>query len=272
MAARIYHITTQRELKLLQETGELRPSSLASEGFVHCCFLHQIQGVVERFFRDARGLVLLDLGTPHRLGVEVRYEPAPDSSLLFPHVYGPLALEWLRDWWDFDDPLVRARLPEPLRRERLLQRTELMLLERKHDWYEHPEGPLFVETHRDAHRTSGHWLFRPGTISAFHRVLNNEELWLAHAGSLLVHELDPDGVHRVQRLGVDALAGEVPVLAIRRGTLQAAELPPGESFAFGTNVCAPAFEFAQFELTPRGELLERFPAHRTLIERLTHGG
>ncbi len=271
MAARIFHLTTRQDLRTLTTSGELRPASLETQGFVHCCFLHQIQGVVERFFGDARDLVLLDLGYPHELGVDVRCEPAPDSNLHFPHLFGPLALEWVRDWWDLDDALDRARLPQPLRRERLQQRLDLMALERGYDWYDHPEGPLFVETHRDEHRTSGHWLFRPGAISAFHRVLNNEELWIAQRGALLVHELDPDGTHRVHRLGLETAAGEVPVLAIRRGTLQAAELPPGEPFAFGTNVCAPAFDFGQFELTPRAELLERFPGHGELIGRLTHG-
>ncbi len=271
MAASIYHLTSRRELEQFLLTGELAPPSLETEGFVHCCFLHQIQGVVARFFGDARGLVLLDLGDPLRKNIDVRYEPAPDSSLLFPHVYGPLELGWLREWWSLDNALDRARLPKRLRHERLQQRLELSELERRFDWYEHPEGPLFVETRRDAHRTSGHWLFLPGAISAFHRVLNNEELWVAQRGALLVHELDPDGAHRVRRLGLDVAAGELPVLAVRRGTLQAAELPPGEPFAFGTNVCAPAFDFAQFELTPRADLLARFPAHRALVERLTHG-
>jgi hypothetical protein len=30
-----------------------------------------------------------------------------------------------------------------------------------YDWFDHPDGPKFVETHRDEHRTSGHWLFPP---------------------------------------------------------------------------------------------------------------
>jgi predicted cupin superfamily sugar epimerase len=78
-----------------------------------------------------------------------------------------------------------------------------------YDWFEHPDGPyFFVETHRDSYRTSGHWLFLPGGFSSFHKVCNNEELWLIHAGRLLLHLLDPDGAHHVLRLGPDLAAGE----------------------------------------------------------------
>jgi predicted cupin superfamily sugar epimerase len=140
-----------------------------------------------------------------------------------------------------------------------------------YDWYDHPEGPKFVETHRDAHRTSGHWLFLPGVFSAFHRVLNSEELWLIHGGRLLVHVLDPDGVHRVLRLGSDLARGERPVVSVPAGWWQAAELPEGTPFAFGTNVCAPAFSFEQFVPECRAELLQDFPAHVDLIMRLTRG-
>lgn len=47
---------------------------------------------------------------------------------------------------------------------------------RNYNWYDHPEGPKFVETHRDAFRTSGHWLFLPGAVSRLHKVKNNEEI------------------------------------------------------------------------------------------------
>ena len=83
-----------------------------------------------------------------------------------------------------------------------------------YNWYDHPEGPKFVETHRDQYRTSGHWLFLPGAISAFHQVLNNEELWLIHEGKLLIHEIAPDGNHLVHRLGKDIQTGEKPVIEI----------------------------------------------------------
>ena len=112
-----------------------------------------------------------------------------------------------------------------------------------YDWFDHPEGPKFVETDRNEYRTSGHWLFLPGVFSSFHKVFNNEEIWLIHIGRLLIHVLDPNGIHHTLLLGTDFTAGERPVITVPVGHWQAAETPDGTPFAFGTNVCAPPFSF-----------------------------
>ncbi len=135
-------------------------------------------------------------------------------------------------------------------------------------WYDHPDGPKFVETHRDAYRTSGHWLFLPGAVSYFHKVLNNEELWLIQTGRLIVHVLNPDGHYQKLDLGTDLPAGERPVVAVPTGSWQAAELPAGTPFAFGANVCAPCFSFDQFGIADRDELLKAYPDQADLIARL----
>ena len=138
-----------------------------------------------------------------------------------------------------------------------------------YDWFDHPEGLMYVESYGDEFRNSGHFLFLPGIISAFHRVRNNEELWLIHLGRVLVHVLDPDGTHHVLRLGSDLAAGEQPVVTVPVNYWQAAELPEGTPFAFGTNVCAPAFSFDEFDIAHREDLLRDFPDHADLINRLT---
>lgn len=138
-----------------------------------------------------------------------------------------------------------------------------------YEWFDHPDGPKFVETHRDPHRTSGHWLFLPGSFSSFHRVENNEEIWAIHLGRLLVHVLEPDGNYNVLRLGTDFDAGERPVVTVPAGYWQAAEIPEGVDFAFGTNVCAPQFSFSEFAIAERLDLLRQFPQHEEVITRLT---
>jgi hypothetical protein len=100
-------------------------------------------------------------------------------------------------------------------------------------------------------------------------VRNNEELWLIHLGRVLVHVLDPDGAHRVLRLGTDLAAGERPVVTVPVNYWQAAEIPEGTPFAFGTNVCAPAFSYEEFAIARREDLLRDFPDHADLIIRLT---
>ncbi|MGB3693113.1 MAG: cupin domain-containing protein [Spirulinaceae cyanobacterium] len=138
-----------------------------------------------------------------------------------------------------------------------------------YDWYDHPEGPKFVETHRNQFRTSGHWLFLPGAISSFHKVLNSEEIWAIHQGKLILHTLESNGEHRIFQLGTNLKAGELPVITIPKGCLQAAEIPDGVPFAFGSNICAPAFTWEQLDLVNREELLHTFPQHSELITRLT---
>ncbi len=141
-----------------------------------------------------------------------------------------------------------------------------------YDWFDHADGPKFVETLRDEHRSSGLWLFLPGAFSSFHKVLNNEELWLIHAGRLTLHVLDPQEGHRILRLGTDLAAGERPVAGVPAGYWQAAELPEGVPFAFGANVCAPPFSYGQFEIARREDLLRDFPGQADLIARLTREG
>ncbi|MEW6130631.1 MAG: cupin domain-containing protein [Acidobacteriota bacterium] len=138
-----------------------------------------------------------------------------------------------------------------------------------YDWFDHPDGPKFVETHRDTYRTVGHWLFLPQSFSAFHRVENNEEIWAIHSGRLLIHILEPPGQHKIFRLGMDFNNGERPVVTVAKGVWQAAEIPAGVEFAFGTNICAPPFSFAEFSIAKRETLVQQFPQHEESILRLT---
>ena len=138
-----------------------------------------------------------------------------------------------------------------------------------YDWFDHPEGVKYAISYGDEHRNTGHFLLLPGIISAFHKVRNNEELWLIHLGRVLVHVLDPDGTHHVLPLGTDLAAGEQPVVTVPVNYWQAAEIPEGTPFAFGTNVCAPAFSYEEFAIAHREDLLREFPDHADLIIRLT---
>jgi len=147
--------------------------------------------------------------------------------------------------------------------------TALNTLLSSYQWFDHPDGPKFVETHRDQFRTSGHWLFLPGAVSYFHKVLNNAELWYIHAGRLILHILTPEGDHQELHLGTNLDSGERPAVVIPARCWQAAELPDGVSFAFGTNVCAPPFSYDQFTLADRNALTQEYPLHAGLIQRLT---
>lgn len=140
-----------------------------------------------------------------------------------------------------------------------------------YEWFDHPHGPKFVETHRDQFRTSGHWLFLPGVFSTFHKVDDNEEIWAIHQGRLHLHLLNPDGRYRQLKLGCSLHAGERPVLTVPAGCWQAAEIPEGEPYAWGTNVCAPPFSAQALTVGECTALIRQFPEYAALITRLTLG-
>jgi uncharacterized protein (DUF952 family) len=73
-----------------RSTVSTRGRTLEQEGFVHCSFPDQVDGVIEGFFGDLPQVVVLTLD-PERVGSEVRIEGG------FPHLYGVLPLEAVVD-------------------------------------------------------------------------------------------------------------------------------------------------------------------------------
>lgn len=104
----IVHLTDAATWGAAQAAGELRASSLATEGFAHCSTTDQIVGVANRFYRNAPSLVLLAideslLTTPLRWEVPAHPDGSPATlhEPQFPHVYGPIALSAIVDSTEF---------------------------------------------------------------------------------------------------------------------------------------------------------------------------
>jgi uncharacterized protein (DUF952 family) len=97
--AAILHIATRADWDAARAAGRYEPASLAREGFVHCSTAAQVVATADRYFRGRADLVLLVIDAAR---VDVRYEAAvpldggPARPELFPHVYGPLALDAVR--------------------------------------------------------------------------------------------------------------------------------------------------------------------------------
>jgi glutathione S-transferase len=93
---RLYHLALASEWEEAQQLGSYRRSTrgldLEKVGFIHASFEHQLAATHTRFFADAPDLVRLEID-PSRLTVPLALESAPDSSELFPHIHGPLALK-----------------------------------------------------------------------------------------------------------------------------------------------------------------------------------
>jgi hypothetical protein len=107
-----------------------------------------------------------------------------------------------------------------------------------------------------------------GSFSAFHRV-TSDELWHHYDGDPLeLHVIDErDGAHRVTTLGRDIRRGERPQHVVPAGAWQAA-VPRGDRYTLCGCTVAPGFDFADFEMPTRADLLARFPQHVEVIARL----
>lgn len=84
----IFHVTSRQSWQQAQDSGELRPPSLAKEGFAHCASSAQLPGVLKRFFLGQNDLVALALDET-KLDSPVRWEEG-EVGETFPHVYGPI--------------------------------------------------------------------------------------------------------------------------------------------------------------------------------------
>jgi uncharacterized protein (DUF952 family) len=98
----ICHVTTPALWLQALRRGTLWAPSLATEGFIHCSRLRQIEAVVNRFYGDTAALIVVLLDEA-AIGSEVVWEGAahPDGSPatddeLFPHIYGVISLGAVR--------------------------------------------------------------------------------------------------------------------------------------------------------------------------------
>jgi uncharacterized protein len=150
----------------------------------------------------------------------------------------------------------------------------------------HPEGGYYRQTYRAeltvekaplpaefggsrAVATAIYFLLEGTDFSAFHR-LRSDEMWHFYAGGgLVVHVIGGDGQHSEIPLGTDAEAGEVFQAVVKAGYWFASQVRDRGAFALVGCTVSPGFDFADFELARRDELVRQYPQHQDLIERLT---
>ena len=152
----------------------------------------------------------------------------------------------------------------------------------------HPEGGYYRQTYRAeltverealppefggkrAVSTAIYFLLEGPDFSAFHR-LRSDEIWHFYAGSaLVVHVIAEDGRHSEILLGSNAEAGEVFQAVVKAGCWFGSRLRDPRSFALVGCTVSPGFDFADFELAKRDELVQLYPQHRAIVRALTRG-
>jgi predicted cupin superfamily sugar epimerase len=149
----------------------------------------------------------------------------------------------------------------------------------------HPEGGFYRQTYRsvesipatalpkrfDADRpisTAIYYLLEQGDFSCFHRI-KSDECWHFYIGGCLnIHLIQINGEYQTIKLGNNIQSGEVYQYIVPSMTWFAVEPSSETTFALAGCTVAPGFDFADFEMCRKIKMLQLFPEHKSVIERL----
>ncbi len=143
----------------------------------------------------------------------------------------------------------------------------------------HPEGGYYKEIFRSQEQvirvgarkarqacTSIYYLLEGTDFSGFHRIAS-DELWYFHKGSpLLIHVIDEKGACTALELS-DTHSGRLS-LAVKAGLWFAVEVPADDGFTLVSCAVAPGFEFGEFEMAQKQEMIALYPQHAALLNKL----
>ncbi len=148
----------------------------------------------------------------------------------------------------------------------------------------HPEGGYFVETWRSEESTniknrgtrqlgtSIYFLMPYGQTSKFHR-LTSDEIWHFHQGDeISVVLLQSDGSLEKKVVGPVGSGNSLPQVVIPKNTWFGAihEGQPHHGYTLVGCTVSPGFEFSDFELAKRDDLLKDFSqTNHDWIDKLT---
>lgn len=155
----------------------------------------------------------------------------------------------------------------------------------------HPEGGYYRRTYQCAEKisdkelsvefsdqrmlaTSIYFLLTVDEVSNFHR-LKSDEIWYFHAGApLTVYVIHENGALEEMHLGLDLEKGQVPQVTVPKGTIFGSKLTAldeqtEDDYALVSCMVTPGFDYRDFELFSRSELLAMYPQHEDIIRELT---
>lgn len=116
--------------------------------------------------------------------------------------------------------------------------------------------------------TSIYFLLKSEQISAFHR-LKSDEIWHFYSGSsITVYILDEQGILQEHTLGRNISKNEQWQLVIPRGCWFAAKVVDNRSYSLIGCTVAPGFDYGDFELAEKANLIRKFPQHQELISQM----
>jgi len=144
----------------------------------------------------------------------------------------------------------------------------------------HPEGGFYRETYRSDHvivndrnedrnlSTVIYYFLEDEDKSRFHRI-QSDELWFFHLGEPLeIISIEQKQLTTIT-LGNHIERDEFPQVRISANTWFAAQVKSAKGFSLVSCVVSPGFDFADFELAKREDLIEQFPHLKDAIEKFT---
>lgn len=106
-------------------------------------------------------------------------------------------------------------------------------------------------------------------FSAFHRI-KSDELWHFYAGDpLVVYEIERSGELIEHSLGNDIEKGQSLFCVIKAGNWFASKVAGDGEYGLVGCTVSPGFDFNDFELAEKNNLIKDYPHHADLISRLT---
>jgi hypothetical protein len=150
----------------------------------------------------------------------------------------------------------------------------------------HPEGGYYKETYRSdeiigkgalperytgdrRYGTAIYYLLTQETFSAIHRVKTDEIYHFYLGDPVELVQLLSDGSGCVVMLGHDISGGALVQTIVLRGTWHGARLAEGGKYALLGTTVSPGFEFADYEIGDRNELIHSYPSFSDTIIALT---
>ena len=117
--------------------------------------------------------------------------------------------------------------------------------------------------------TAIYFMLTPESFSALHRLPGSEIFHFYLGDPVVMLHLLPEGASQTITLGPDLAAGQRPQVVVRGGVWQGSRLAPDGKFALLGTTMSPGFDYADFELGNREQLMGQYPATAEMIRRFT---
>ena len=149
------------------------------------------------------------------------------------------------------------------------------------------EGGFYSETYRSAEpalpaglfginskttrsvSTAIYYLVTPESFSALHRVKSDEMFHFYSGDPVEMIQFDDRGNLTNFILGSDVINDQHPQVIVPKGVWQALKLKAGGQWALLGTTVSPGFEFEDFEMGDRAQLIKEFPSLKNSITNYT---